>query len=91
MLGLFRPIGLIAIAIDYWLEMSVLEVTLSEQHQVAIPEEILTTLNFKVGQKFDVVVKGNLISLVPKPSIASFRGIMKGANTEDVRDRNDRV
>jgi AbrB family looped-hinge helix DNA binding protein len=68
-----------------------LEVTLSEQHQVAIPEEILNTLNFKAGQKFDVVVKGNLISLVPKPTIASFRGILKGANIKDVRDRSDRV
>lgn len=68
-----------------------MEVTLSEQHQVEIPEEILHTLNFKVGQKFDVVLKGNLISLVPKPSIASFRGILKGANTEDIRDRNDRL
>lgn len=67
-----------------------LEVTLSEQHQVAIPEEVLESLNFKVGQQFDVVVKGNLISLVPKRSIASFRGILKGANTEDIRDRNDR-
>ncbi|WGS84835.1 AbrB/MazE/SpoVT family DNA-binding domain-containing protein [Methylomonas sp. UP202] len=68
-----------------------LEVTLSERHQVEIPEEILESLNFKAGQKFDLVVKGNLISLVPKQSIASFRGILKGANTEDIRDRNDRV
>jgi AbrB family looped-hinge helix DNA binding protein len=68
-----------------------LEVTLSEQYQVAIPKEIRDSLHLKAGQKFTIVLKGDLIALVPKPSINSFRGILKGANTDNVRDRSERL
>jgi AbrB family looped-hinge helix DNA binding protein len=68
-----------------------LEVTLSEQYQVAIPKEIRDSLHLKAGQIFTVVLKGDLIALVPKPSIKAFRGILKGANTDNVRDRSERI
>lgn len=68
-----------------------LEVTLSEQYQVAIPKEIRDSLHLKAGQKFTIVLKGDLIALVPKPSTKSFRDILKGANTDNVRDRSERV
>ncbi|MFM8340929.1 MAG: AbrB/MazE/SpoVT family DNA-binding domain-containing protein [Methylomonas sp.] len=68
-----------------------LEVELSEQYQVAIPQEIRTSLNLKAGQRFSVIVKGDLISLVPKASISAFRGILKGASTDNIRDRTERV
>jgi AbrB family looped-hinge helix DNA binding protein len=68
-----------------------LEVTLSEQYQVAIPKEIRDSLHLKAGQKFTVVLKGDLITLVPRPSIKAFRGILKGSNTDNVRDRSERI
>jgi AbrB family looped-hinge helix DNA binding protein len=68
-----------------------LEVTLSEQYQIPIPKEICDSLHLKAGQKFSIVFKDNLISLVPKPAIQDFRGILKGANTDDVRDRSERL
>jgi AbrB family looped-hinge helix DNA binding protein len=68
-----------------------LEVTLSQHYQISIPQEIRDLLNLQVGQKFSVVLKNDSITLVPKSSIQSFRGVLKGANTHNVRDRNERV
>lgn len=68
-----------------------LEVTLSEQYQVSIPEEIRNSLHLNAGQKFSIVVKGDLISLVPKPSFQALCGVLKGANVHNVRDRSDRI
>jgi len=68
-----------------------LEVTLSQHYQISIPQEIRDLLNLQVGQKFSVVLKNDSITLVPKSSMQSFRGILKGANTQNVRDRSERV
>lgn len=68
-----------------------LEVTLTEQYQVNIPQEVRDVLHLEVGQKFLIVLKGDSIALVPKSSNNSFRGILKGANTNDIRDRSERI
>ena len=68
-----------------------LEVILSHQYQVPIPQEIRDLLNLKVGQKFEILLQGDSITLVPKPSIQSFRGVLKGANIHNVRDRSERI
>jgi len=67
-----------------------LEVTLSEQYQISIPPEIRDSLHLQAGQKFSISIQDNLISLTPKPDIQSFRGILKGANTDNIRDRTER-
>ena len=67
-----------------------LEVTLSEQYQISIPPEIRDSLHLQAGQKFSISIHDNLISLTPKPDIQSFRGILKGANTDNIRDRTER-
>jgi len=68
-----------------------LEVTLSKEYQIDIPQEIRDSLHLKAGQKFSLVVKDDLISLIPqKTTMESFRGILKGANTDNIRDRNER-
>lgn len=72
--------------------MIMLEVTLSAEHQISIPPEIRESLQLKAGQKFSLIVKDNLISLIPqKTSLESLRGILKGANTDNIRDRNERI
>ncbi|MEI6329635.1 MAG: AbrB/MazE/SpoVT family DNA-binding domain-containing protein [Pseudanabaena sp. ELA645] len=71
-----------------------LEVTLSQHYQISIPQEIRDLLSLQVGQKFSVVLKNDSITLVlqsPQSSIQSFRGVLKGANTHNVRDRSERV
>jgi len=67
------------------------EVTLSEQNQISIPKEISDSLQLKAGQKFSIAIQGSLISLIPQSSIESFRGILKGANTDEIRDRSERI
>ena len=68
-----------------------LEVTLSQQYQISIPLEIRDLLNLQVGQKFSVVLRNDSITLVSKSSMQSFRGILKGANTHNVRDRQTKL
>jgi len=68
-----------------------LEVSLSQQYQIPIPQEIRDLLNLKAGQKFTILLQGDSITLVPKPSIQSLRGVLKGANTSNVRDHSERV
>lgn len=65
--------------------------TLSSKYQLAIPKAIRETLNLKAGQKFTVIAKGNIIELVPVRSLQAMRGMLKGANTDNYRDRQDRA
>lgn len=67
------------------------EVTLSEHYQIAIPKEISGSLHLKVGQNFLIVIHSDSISLTPKTSISEFRGILKGADTDNIRDRTERI
>ena len=69
-----------------------LEVTLSKEYKIDIPQEIRDTLHLKAGQKFSLVIEDDFISLIPqKTSLESFRGILKGAKTDNIRDRDERV
>lgn len=68
-----------------------LEVTLSDEYQVVIPKEVRDSLHLQTGQKFSIVINGDSITLVPKLSMMSYRGILKGANTDNIRDRSDRI
>jgi AbrB family looped-hinge helix DNA binding protein len=68
-----------------------LEVTLLQHYQIFIPQEIRDLLNLQVGQKFSVVLKNDSITLVHKSSMQSFRGILKGASTHNVRDRQTKL
>jgi AbrB family looped-hinge helix DNA binding protein len=64
--------------------------TLSSKYQLAIPKVIRDLLNLQAGQQFTVLAKGKNIELVPVRSLKEMRGILKGANTENYRDRQDR-
>lgn len=64
--------------------------TLSSKYQLAIPKGIRELLNLQAGQQFTVLAKGKAIELVQVRSIQEMRGVLKGVNTENVRDRQDR-
>jgi AbrB family looped-hinge helix DNA binding protein len=66
-------------------------ITLSSKFQLSIPKAVREDLNLHAGQKFAVITKGDIISLVPIPELADLRGIAKGADTSDYRDRTDRL
>ena len=63
--------------------------TLTSKFQICIPKAVRERLQLKAGQQFVFVTKGNTISLVPRRDIAALRGILRGADTSDVRDRSD--
>jgi len=53
-------------------------VTLSSKFQLSIPKAIREEMHLKAGQKFAIITKGDIISLVPIPDLAEMRGIAKG-------------
>lgn len=65
--------------------------TLSSKFQIVIPKALREQLHLKAGQQFVFVAKGNVINLVPKQDMKQVRGLLKGASTESVRDRQDRT
>lgn len=64
--------------------------TISPKFQVVIPKDIREQLHLKSGQKMSVVVKGGVVSLIPERPVETFRGFLKGMNTKNVRDEQDR-
>ena len=65
--------------------------TLSSKFQISVPKEVREALGLKPGQKLAFINTGTGIRLVPQPTMAELVGVMRGASTEGVRDREDRV
>jgi AbrB family looped-hinge helix DNA binding protein len=66
------------------------QATLSSKFQISIPKPIRDELGLKAGQRFLFVIKGNLIQLVPARGLKEMSGVLKGADTSNIRDRHDR-
>jgi AbrB family looped-hinge helix DNA binding protein len=70
--------------------MAMYTATLSSKFQLSIPKGIREELRLESGQKFSVIAKGDVITLVPIRQLKDVRGIFKGADPEGYRDRKDR-
>ena len=68
--------------------MSVLT-TISSKYQIVIPREVREKFKLKPGQKIMFISYQNSLRLVIVPSIKSARGILKGMNTDNVREEVD--
>ncbi|OGT45320.1 MAG: AbrB family transcriptional regulator [Gammaproteobacteria bacterium RIFCSPHIGHO2_12_FULL_41_20] len=64
--------------------------TLSSKFQICIPKELRQELHIKAGQTFIFIPHGNSIQLVPDRDMKDIRGMMTGASTGNIRDRQDR-
>ncbi len=64
--------------------------TISSKYQVVIPKEVRNKLHLKSGQKMTVVTKGGVIYFIPEKPISSYRGFLKGMDTSDIREDEDR-
>ena len=62
--------------------------TLSPNFQVMIPDNIREKLHLQTGQQFICIAENKTIRLIPKNDIQAFRGLLKGANPENYRDRS---
>ena len=67
-----------------------MQATISSKYQVVIPKPIREHLNLKPRQKLTVIEKDQMLIFIPQPSLASLRGIAKGAVTDDYRDKSER-
>jgi AbrB family looped-hinge helix DNA binding protein len=65
-------------------------VTLSSKFQVVIPKDIRETIGLKAGTSFEVISYANRIELIPIRPMKKLKGILKGIDTNIVRD-NDRI
>jgi len=64
--------------------------TLTQKFQIGIPKAFRDDLGLKAGQQFVFVAKGDAIIMIPRRDINKMRGMLKGANAENVRDRAER-
>lgn len=64
--------------------------TLSSKFQISIPKEVRDQQNWSAGQEFVFIQKGKGVLLIPVPDLADLRGMAKGADPSDYRDRKDR-
>ena len=64
--------------------------TLSSKFQIGIPKDVRERLHLKAGQKISFVEKSGLVHLLPVPTLDALKGLARGANPADYRDRSDR-
>jgi len=61
-------------------------VTISSKYQVVIPREVRKQFNLKPGQKLMFIPYNRILRVVVVPPIKKARGILKGMNTENIRE-----
>jgi AbrB family looped-hinge helix DNA binding protein len=64
---------------------------LSAKFQISIPKAVRTARQWKAGQVFAFIPKGEGMLLVPVPTKEALAGLARGAKPEGYRDRADRV
>jgi AbrB family looped-hinge helix DNA binding protein len=67
-----------------------METTISSKYQVVIPKALRERLHLRPQQKLTVLEKEGMLILVPQVNIKALRGIARGANIADYRDKKDR-
>lgn len=66
-------------------------VTLSSKFQVVIPQDVREKLDLKPGQKIVVVEKDGVVHLIPHRPLKEMRGFVKGLDTQEIRDEEERI
>lgn len=62
---------------------------MSEDGTVQLPAELRSQLGFHGGQRFEAVVRGKVVLLVPVVDPVTLRGSARGAPTGDYRDEEE--
>jgi len=65
--------------------------TVSSKYQVVIPKDVRARTDVRPGQVFQVISKGEVISLVPDRPISAMRGFVRGIKTSGFREKKDRL
>ena len=61
-------------------------VTISPKYQIVIPRTVRETLKLVPGQKLQIIVRDDQITLLPLHSAAALRGFLRGMDTTLERD-----
>ena len=64
-------------------------VTISCKYQVVIPKDVREKFNLKPGQKLAFIPFKGTLRVVLIPSIEEARGMLKGMNTDNIREEED--
>lgn len=64
-------------------------VTISSKYQVVIPREVRKQFNLKPGQKLMFIPYNGTLRVVIVPAIKKARGMLKGMNTDNIREEVD--
>ena len=64
-------------------------VTISSKYQVVIPREVRKQFNLKPGQKLMFIPYNGTLRVVIVPPIKKARGMLKGMNTNNIREEAD--
>ena len=67
-----------------------METTISSKYQIVIPREVRERLHLQPQQKLTILEKDGMLILIPQVKLDSLRGIARGANVADYRDKEDR-
>ena len=65
-------------------------VVLSSKYQIVIPQGVREKTHLKPGQKIVIIEKDGVIHLIPQKPIKEMRGFLKGIDTSQLRDEEDR-
>lgn len=65
--------------------------TISSKFQIVIPKEVREKLRLTPRQRLQVLEKGGIIALVPEIPLKSFKGMLKGMNKGEIREKKDRL
>lgn len=63
---------------------------LSSKFQMVIPKEVREQAGIKKGQRFQVIAKRGVITLVPEEPASAYRGSLKGMRVSGLREKKDR-
>jgi AbrB family looped-hinge helix DNA binding protein len=64
-------------------------VTISSKYQIVIPQEVRKQFNLKPGQKLMFIPYNGTLRVVIVPPIKKARGMLKGMDTENIREEVD--
>jgi bifunctional DNA-binding transcriptional regulator/antitoxin component of YhaV-PrlF toxin-antitoxin module len=65
--------------------------TLSTTFRISIPKALRAPRGWGAGLTFAFIPKGTGVLLMPIPRRETLKGIARGADPRDVRDRSDRT
>jgi AbrB family looped-hinge helix DNA binding protein len=65
--------------------------TISSKFQIVIPREVREKLKLSPRQRFQVIEKGGIITLIPEVPLKSLKGFIKGVGRSGLREKKDRM